>query len=153
MAMHMARDHLEKIGLGDTVVVSSRGLTDRYSPWGSPADPRAARALRAACGLASDGHASRLLRREELESCTACFYVTDQHIDWIAGAVGDHAVDTTLASKQLRKITGPGGDDVPDPFFADDAFYEEVTLQLEGCVVASLDALLDELHVKKRIRK
>lgn len=78
MAMQMARAHLKSLGRRD-VDVASRGLTDRYSPWGSPADPRAARALAKCAGLRSDGHESRLLRREELDACAACFYVTDEH--------------------------------------------------------------------------
>ena len=146
MAMQMARAHLRRLGREEDVEVESRGLTDRYSPWGSPADPRAARALEKGAGLNSDGHASRALTEDELEACAACFYVTDDHVDWIASTVGRVAVDAALNRGTLRKICAPD-EDVPDPFFAeDDEYYLEIVHKLEGCVDSSLDAFLAEQY-------
>ena len=62
--------------------IVSRGLTDRYSAWGSPADPRAAAALEAATGLSSDGHGSRALTAADVDGAAVVFYFTDEHVGW-----------------------------------------------------------------------
>ena len=81
-AATIARAHLEKIGRTD-VEIASRGLTDRYSAWGSPPDPRAEAALRSATGLSSQGHASSKLTAQEVDGCDALFYFMREHVEWI----------------------------------------------------------------------
>ena len=82
-AATIARAHLEKIGRTD-VQIASRGLTDRYSAWGSGPDPRAEKALQSATGLSSKGHASSKLTAAEVDGCDALFALRE-HIEWIAG--------------------------------------------------------------------
>ena len=110
MAKFMARDHLSRRGLDDRVSVTSRGLTDRYSAWGSPADPRAVAALKEATGLRSDGHGSRALAAAEVDAADFLFYFTDEHVGWIADAVGDAPVRRARDEGRLRKVTVDGSD-------------------------------------------
>ena len=139
-AATIARAHLEKIGRTD-VQIASRGLTDRYSAWGSPPDPRAETALRSATGLSSKGHASSKLTAKEVDECDALFYFMREHVDWIAGCVGKAPVKRALESGRLRIVCPPDG--IPDPFFADDAFYGEVMELLKREVAWSLCEVLD----------
>jgi protein-tyrosine-phosphatase len=148
IAMHLARERVRELGRDDAVAVRSRGLTDHYSAWGSPADPRAARALSASTGLASDGHGSAELTAAELDACLACFYFTEEHVEWVASCIGDAPVQRALREKRLRKITADGSD-VPDPFFMDDQFYQAVCLQIKSSVNETLDALLQEVDGAK----
>ena len=141
-AATIARAHLEKIGRTD-VSIASRGLTDRYSAWGSGPDPRAETALRSATGLSSQGHASSKLTAEEVDACDALFYFMREHVQWIAGCVGGAPVERALESGRLRIVHPPDG--IPDPFFADDEFYNEVMRLLETHVASSLDEVLDRL--------
>jgi len=140
-AERIAREHLRKIGRTD-VKIASRGLTDRYSAWGSGPDPRAAAALERATGLVSAFHASSLLTAEEVDACSALFYFMDEQRDWIAGAVGEAPVRRAAETGRLRLVAP---DVVPDPFFADDAFYDEVMQLLQKHVARSLDEVLAEL--------
>ena len=145
-AATIARAHLEKIGRTD-VDVASRGLTDRYSAWGSGPDPRAEKALQGATGLSSQGHASSKLTAEEVDACDALFYFMREHVEWIAGRVGEAPVRRALESGRLRIVHPPDG--IPDPFFADDAFYGEVMKLLETHVARSLDEVLARLTVTR----
>lgn len=144
MAMHLARARAADRGLSGAVDIVSRGLTDRYSAWGSPADPRAAAALGAATGLSSDGHGSKALTAADVDGAAVLFYFTDEHVGWIAGSVGEAPVRRALDDGRLRKVD-PAGGDVPDPFFGDDAFYREVCALMVACVAATLDAALAEI--------
>ena len=141
-AATIARAHLEKIGRTD-VSIASRGLTDRYSAWGSGPDPRAETALRSATGLSSQGHASSKLTAEEVDACDALFYFMREHVQWIAGCVGGAPVKRALESGRLRIVHPPDG--IPDPFFADDEFYNEVMKLLQTHVARSLDEVLARL--------
>ena len=149
-AATIARAHLEKIGRTD-VEIASRGLTDRYSAWGSPPDPRAEKALRGATGLSSQGHASSKLTAKEVDECDALFYFMREHVDWIAGCVGKAPVKRALESGRLRIVRPPDG--IPDPFFADDAFYGEVMGMLQTHVARSLDEVLASIHAFEVYRK
>ena len=149
-AATIARAHLEKIGRTD-VQIASRGLTDRYSAWGSPPDPRAEKALESATGLSSQGHASSKLTAAEVDGCGALFYFMREHIEWIAGCVGKAPVKRALESGRLRIVQPPDG--IPDPFFADDAFYGEVMTMLQTHVARSLDEVLASIHAFEVYRK
>ena len=149
-AATIARAHLDKIGRTD-VEVSSRGLTDRYSAWGSPPDPRAEEALQSATGLSSKGHASSKLTAEEVDGCDALFYFMREHVEWIAGCVGKAPVKRALESGRLRIVHPPDG--IPDPFFADDAFYGEVMGMLQTHVAIALDEVLASIHAFEVYRK
>ena len=149
-AATIARAHLEKIGRTG-VDVASRGLTDRYSAWGSPPDPRAEKALRGATGLSSQGHASSKLTAKEVDECDALFYFMKEHIEWIAGCVGKAPVKRALEGGRLRIVRPPDG--IPDPFFADDAFYGEVMAMLQTHVAIALDQVLAGAHAFEVYRK
>ena len=149
-AATIARAHLETIGRTD-VSIASRGLTDRYSAWGSPPDPRAEQALRSATGLSSAGHASSKLTAQEVDGCDALFYFMREHVEWIAGCVGKSPVRRALESGRLCIVCPPDG--IPDPFFADDAFYGEVMTMLQTHVARSLDQVLASAHAFEVYRK
>ena len=149
-AATIARAHLETIGRTD-VEVASRGLTDRYSAWGSGPDPRAEKALQNATGLSSQGHASSKLTVAEVDACDALFYFMREHVEWIAGCVGEAPVRRALESGRLCIVCPPDG--IPDPFFADDAFYGEVMRLLQTHVAQSLDQVLASSHAFEVYRK
>ena len=74
-----------------------------------------------------------------------------EHVDWIAGCVGKAPVKRALESGRLRIVQPPDG--IPDPFFADDAFYGEVMRMLQTHVASSLDEVLASIHAFEVYRK
>ena len=72
-------------------------------------------------------------------------------MDWIAGCVGNAPVKRALESGRLRIVRPPDG--IPDPFFADDAFYGEVMAMLQTHVAIALDQVLAGAHAFEVYRK
>ena len=74
-----------------------------------------------------------------------------EHVQWIAGCVGEAPAKRALESGRLRIVCPPDG--IPDPFFADDAFYGEVMAMLQTHVARSLDQVLASIQAFEVYRK
>ena len=139
-------------GLGAQVEVLSRGLTDGYSRWGHPAEPRmcaAAAKLRLDAGTMARlaGHGSTLLTRAEAEDPrTLLFLVTAHHADWATDAVGADVMSAARAAGRVRLIDSAGGD-VADPFFGGEEEYETVAAHVVSELPRTLDKALRDYGV------
>ncbi len=148
MADAVAKVHLAERGLSDRVDVSSRGLTDRYSRWGSPAEPRmvaSAHAVGPNVGVLASlsAHKSALLLRSEvLDPNALLFLVTTEHEVWARTAVGDDAIDAAKRQGRLFMIHS-NGDDIQDPYFGDAALYAEVCKIIIRETAKSLDLAIN----------
>ena len=131
------------------VEVVSRGLTDGYSAWGHPAEPRMVKAAeRLRLGRETmrrlGGHGSTLLQREEAaDPNSLLFLVTSHHASWTAEAVGSDVLDAARAAGRLRLIDSAGGD-VADPFFGGQEEYNTVAAHIVAELPRTLDAALRE---------
>eukprot|EP00614_Pseudopedinella_elastica_P032636 CAMPEP_0172619610 /NCGR_PEP_ID=MMETSP1068-20121228/94982_1 /TAXON_ID=35684 /ORGANISM="Pseudopedinella elastica, Strain CCMP716" /LENGTH=146 /DNA_ID=CAMNT_0013426443 /DNA_START=130 /DNA_END=566 /DNA_ORIENTATION=+ len=136
MAQAVAEDFIEANGLAESVEVSSRGLTDRYSDWGSGAEPRMLAAANVRCGdnkrirSALAAHKSRLLSEAELrDPGTILFLVTRQHESWTRDVVGSSALEEAKRDGRLRMLHS-GERDVADPYFGDEELYQQVCSEI-----------------------
>eukprot|EP00041_Stephanoeca_diplocostata_P006081 m.74902 g.74902 ORF g.74902 m.74902 type:complete len:163 (+) comp16164_c0_seq1:215-703(+) len=144
IAEAIARHHVKSLNLGEisTPVVFSRGLTDGYSPWGTPAEPRmikAAKELNVDPAIIADleKHGSTLLTREEvLDPENIIYLVTDEHLSWTEYTVGAEAVATAKQQNRIRMIAS---ENIPDPYFGDFRGYLEVCSLLLKTVPTSID--------------
>jgi len=148
MAAAFAKAHAQKAHSGRALRIESRGLTDHYSAWGSPADARAAKVLEAQYGLRSDGHASTLLTRRDVETAHV-FYMAQQHVRDVSAVVGKDAVDAAIADGRFRTAS-LDGHDVPDPYYGDEAYYSQICDLLRSMVAETLDAHLASVDADRR---
>ena len=85
MAEYLARQYVQLKEKNATVI--SRGLTDSYSRWGSPANTRAVQVMNEAFGIDINAHKSKLLKSADMEKASAVFVVTSDHLDWVKSAL------------------------------------------------------------------
>jgi len=117
--------------------IYSRGLTDNYSHWGSPTNPKAVDVCTELYGMDCSGHESTLLLDEDLEQCDVIFVVTGDHIRWIKHCVSKNCYDKNI--HKLRSI----GDDIPDPWFFSRPAYVDCAHMLKEQVGGSIDDFLE----------
>ena len=135
----------------------SAGLTDRYTPWATPAEPRMVRAAAGSEGRGGGGvlehlgaHASRALARGDVqggaggsdgESALPVVHVvmTAEQVGWVRDYCREHGLPQQPGERTVA--VDPGGVDVPDPWFGDAAGYEAVFDHLRRAVPQSLAAL------------
>ena len=154
--MAISQSLIAKWGLSSKVSVCSRGLTDAYSVWGSPAEPRMVAAMGGFKGKFewADGviefmeaHGSKLITREEAEEGnTVMFMVTSAHMQWTEEAVGKEVLEKARKEGRLRMIDGEGGD-VADPYFGGEREYGITCRHLLCEVPKTLGAVLRERGV------
>ena len=157
LAESVARSSLQTLGIPEeTVSVSSRGLTDSYSAWNSPAEPRMVSALsssssvvgsRISSGVVDDikrHRSSPLTRQEVLDSRTYLLLVTAEHEIWARQAVGADAVDKAKEEGRITLIHS-GGEDIPDPWFGDERHYRIVCDTIMDEVPKSVEAIIKKL--------
>ena len=131
LAEAVAKNYIKSQGLDSRVEVSSRGLTDQYSAWSSPAERRmlvaASEAALPPGVLASlRSHRSALLSRSEvLDGGTFLMLVTAEHESWARHAVGSDAIDKAREEGRVALIHSRG-EDIRDPYFGDETHYREV---------------------------
>merc|ERR1712176_437275 len=107
MGEFIAKDHAKKKNL--PVTISSRGMTDYYSAWGTPANPKGQKVLMREYNIDMSGHGSTLLKANEVEEADAIFVVTSGHIRYITDAVGTEVFEN---NRLKIRLLGPN---VPDP--------------------------------------
>ena len=135
--------------LDSSVYVASRGLTDGYSPWGHPAEPRmtlAAKKMRVRAAVLSrmaEHKSAMLTQAEAADPDTILFLVTSHHIDWTRQAVGSEVIADAQMTGRLRLIDSSGGD-VADPYFGGQEEYNTVAAHILAELPRTLDAVLRE---------
>jgi len=135
MAEYLAKHHAKTKNLTN-LNIYSRGLTDHYSAWGSPANPKALKVLKEKYGMDMKDHQSKYISDEDLDTCDVIFVVTTTHIRWIRSSVTSPCFDR---NKHKLRTCGP---DVPDPFFFKEQAYIDCGVMLLEQVGSSLDAFL-----------
>jgi protein-tyrosine phosphatase len=152
IAEAIAADLIEARGLTGRVAVSSRGLTDSYSAWGHPAEPRMTVSAKkynlsqfVLDRLAAHG-STEVAPADATGDDTVMFLVTSHHFDWTRQAIGEPAFRAAKAEGRLRLIDSKGGD-VADPFFGGQEQYDMVCAHLLTEIPATLDAVLRERGV------
>ena len=74
---------------------------------GLPTGPARGSRAPARHGAVERSHASSKLTAEEVDACDALFYFMREHVEWIAGCVGEAPVRRALESGRLC-IVPPG---------------------------------------------
>lgn len=117
--------------------IYSRGLTDDYSAWGTPTNPKAADVCMELYQMDTSGHKSAIVTDEDLEKCDVMFVVTGDHIQWI-----QHCVSTACYNANIHKLRRLG-DDIPDPWFFSRPAYVDCAHMLKEQVGQSMDDFLE----------
>lgn len=140
MAEVVLRARVEAAGLGDLVVVDSRGTSDEEH--GNPIDPRARRALLARGYPGGDGHRARQVTADELGSRDLVLAMTAGHaraLRSLAGRSGDPA-GRILMYRALDPTAPVGGPehllDIDDPWYGPDGAFEVCLDQVEAAASA-----------------
>mmetsp|Transcript_15374 Transcript_15374/g.17955 ORF Transcript_15374/g.17955 Transcript_15374/m.17955 type:complete len:207 (+) Transcript_15374:164-784(+) len=144
MAEYAARKMVEE-GLFSKMVpefngkieISSRGLTDGYSGWGSPANAKAKQVFAEdKYDIDMSQHQSRLLTNEHMERTDVLFVMTTDHIHWIRDCISTKVYEK---NKHKLRTLGPN---IPDPYFFNVQAYvdvaEMILKQVEDSMVAYL---------------
>lgn len=137
MAEAFAKAYVETLEPKPSLRVISRGLTDGYSSWGSPANSRAVEVMKETYSLDLGAHRSASLKPEEMDTASAIFVVTSEHIGWVRSAVPKSVFDRN--KDKVRTI----GLDVPDPYFFSKQAYIDVGQMLDEQVSIALKDFLD----------
>ena len=140
------------------VTVISRGITDGYSAWKSPADERmhaAAEELSrhlprnlAGVLLASlRSHESRLLTvNEAADPNTVIFLMTAAHGQWAGDLVGESTLSKASKDGRVRLVDSKNGD-VADPYFGTSSSYTSVGRHILSSVPVTAGRVLVERGV------
>ncbi|WP_235929506.1 low molecular weight protein-tyrosine-phosphatase [Cellulomonas citrea] len=146
MAEVVLRAGLEAAGLGDLVVVDSRGTSDEEH--GNPIDPRARRALLARGYPGGDGHRARQVTADELGSRDLVLAMTAGHARALRNLAGrsDEArrsgepAGRILLYRALDPAAPVGGPehllDLDDPWYGPDSAFEVCLDQVEAAAAA-----------------
>lgn len=159
MAEVVLRARVEAAGLGDLVVVDSRGTSDEEH--GNPIDPRARRALLARGYPGGDGHQARQVTADELGSRDLVLAMTAGHaraLRSLAGRSGEARRPGDPAGRILMyralDLTAPVGGqehllDIDDPWYGPDGAFEVCLDQVEAAasaVVQEVAALVAQVR-------
>ena len=165
LAEAIAKNYLQQNNIPESEVsVVSRGLTDRYSEWGSPCEPRMVNACRNKIGGSCpklvctflEKHKAKPLAKEDslLDENNIYFIVTNDHLTWARdyGLDSKLVFDKAVEEKRVRLVR-VDGENVFDPFFGDEEYYDSCADMLLEVVPESLKNLLLEVKEKEKSKK
>ena len=137
MAELLARQRARAIGL-EGIVVGSAGTA---ATEGAPASV-AARTVAQAHGASLESHRSRRLTSDRIDEVDLVVAMTERHADQVLRL--DPRAAVVLATSVLPDSHPARGSDLPDPFGAGPAEYEETWVAISECMEALLDRLARE---------
>ncbi|MGO1738147.1 MAG: low molecular weight protein-tyrosine-phosphatase [Actinomycetaceae bacterium] len=128
MGQMMLADALENAGVEADVV--SGGTSDYEA--GNPVDPRAASALRRH-GVDVRPHTARKIHADDLREADLVLTMTEEHASWLRRLAGTADIDPGRIALWRSADAEPGAAgaevggslDVPDPWWGDDADFED----------------------------
>jgi protein-tyrosine phosphatase len=125
------RDELARAGLADQVAVSSAGTSGWHV--GEPADERAAALLRA--NGYPDGHAARQLDDVQIGGADLLVALDREHL---------RALRRRTPGPEIRLLrefdpAAPPNSDVPDPYYGEEAAFDEVLVMVRAAMPGLLD--------------
>lgn len=132
------RDELTRAGLADRVTVSSAGTGHWHI--GQPADGRAAALLRA--NGYPDHHVARQLDAEQAEGADLLVALDRGHLEELRRQTPD-----STKVKLLRGFDpdAPPDADVPDPYYGEDAAFDEVLVMVRAAMPGLLGWVRERL--------
>lgn len=134
IAERVAIRHAAEAGLSEVEFTSAATSTEEL---GRPIDPRAVRTL-AAAGYRTDGHRAHQLTAAEAKQADLVIAMEDLHLDRIRRIFGAQDPPNLHLLSEFDPDAEPGSG-VPDPWYGDDAGFDETLAMIESAIPGVLD--------------